>query len=77
MPSGDLRGGRNAPTRGSAGSGDGNGQSVAVNVSSLLRRLFAFQTHPDPARRLGAAVALRLCLAELRSFPEHDEAHAL
>jgi hypothetical protein len=77
VPSGDLRGGRNAPTRGSAGSGDGNGQSVAVNVSSLLRRLFAFQTHPDPARRLGAAVALRLCLAELRSFPEHDEAHAL
>ena len=78
VPSGDLRGGgRGAPRRGGAGPGDGVGQSVAVNVSSLLRRLFAFQTHPDPSRRLGAATALRLCLAELRMFPEHDEAHAL
>ena len=79
VPSGDLGSARSDARPGSrAGTGDGNdGQSVAVNVSSLLRRLFAFQTHPDPARRLGAAVALRLCLAELRSFPEHDEAHAL
>ena len=78
VPSGDLRGGgRGAPRRGGAGPGDGVGQSVAVNVSSLLRRLFAFQTHPDPSKRLGAATALRLCLAELRMFPEHDEAHAL
>ena len=70
VPSGDLRGGGGAPRRGGAGPGDGVGQSVAVNVSSLLRRLFAFQTHPDPSRRLGAATALRLCLAELRMFPE-------
>ena len=77
VPSGDPGGvGPNA-RRGAAGTSDGDGRSVAVNVSSLLRRLFAFQTHPDPARRLGAAVALRLCLAELRSFPDHDEAHAL
>jgi hypothetical protein len=67
-----VRGGR-----GNASASASAANNVAVNVSSLLRRLFAFQTHPDPNRRLGAAVALRLCLNELRQFPDHAEAHAL
>ena len=52
-----VRGGR-----GNASASASAANNVAVNVSSLLRRLFAFQTHPDPNRRLGAVVALRLCL---------------
>ena len=74
VSSGDLSGGGRGTQRGANSS---TNQNVAVNVSSLLRRLFAFQTHPEPARRLGASVALRMCLNELRQFPEHAEAHAL
>jgi hypothetical protein len=29
---------------------------VAVNVKSILRRLFAFQTHPEPSKRLGRVI---------------------
>ena len=75
MPSGDLRGARRAEARGCRARRRGpvGRRERLVAAPAALR----FQTHPDPSRRLGAATALRLCLAELRMFPEHDEAHAL
>ena len=62
---------------GGAGGAGGAGGGAAVNVKSILRRLFAFQTHPNPGKRLGASVALQRCLAELRQFPQLVETHAL
>ena len=67
---------RNVPG-GSGGGARGDDGGVAVNVKSILRRLFALQTHPDPSKRLGASAALRRCLGELRDFPAQTEAVAL
>ena len=66
-----------AAAGGGSGSSSGGGGGAAVNVKSILRRLFAFQTHPTPGKRLGACVALQRCLAELRQYPQLVEAHAL
>ena len=66
-----------AAAGGGSGSSGGGGGGAAVNVKSILRRLFAFQTHPTPGKRLGACVALQRCLAELRQYPQLVEAHAL
>ena len=66
-----------AAAGGGSGSSAGGGGGAAVNVKSILRRLFAFQTHPTPGKRLGACVALQRCLAELRPYPQLVEAHAL
>ena len=70
---------KHLPAAAAAGGGSsaGGGAGAAVNVKSILRRLFAFQTHPTPGKRLGACVALQRCLAELRQYPQLVEAHAL
>ena len=68
---------KHLPAGSGGGSGGGGGGGVAVNVKSILRRLFAFQTHPEPSKRLGASVALQRCLTELRQYPSLMEAHAL
>jgi hypothetical protein len=59
------------------GGGGSTGSGVAVNVKSILRRLFAFQTHPEPSKRLGASVALQRCLTQLHLYPLVMEFHAL
>lgn len=60
-----------------SGGGQDKHGGAAVNVKSILRRLYAFQTHPEPTKRLGASVALQRCLTELRQHPALMEAHAL
>ena len=60
-----------------SGGGGGDQGGAAVNVKSILRRLFALMTHPEPSKRLGASVALRRSLVALRNFPAQCEAHAL
>ena len=60
-----------------SGGGQDKHGGAAVNVKSILRRLYAFQTHPEPTKRLGASFALQRCLTELRQHPALMEAHAL
>ena len=77
VPSGDLRGGaRRAEARGCRARRRGRAvgrRERLVAAPAALRVPDA----PRPVQAAGRGGGLRLCLAELGMFPEHDEAHAL